>query len=42
MAEQFVTQTGTVGLWSTKSPDDLDGSGDEDGFFPGSHLRQQS
>lgn len=37
----FRSQTGTVGNWSTHSPDEFDWSGDEDGFFPVSRLRQQ-
>jgi hypothetical protein len=42
MTEQFTSQTGTVGKhWSTNAPDDFDFSGDEDGFFPVSRLRQQ-
>jgi hypothetical protein len=41
MPENFVSQTGTVGYWSTNAPDDFDYSGDEDGRFPVSRLRQQ-
>lgn len=37
----FRSQTGTVGNWSTHSPDEFDWSGDDDGFFPVSRLRQQ-
>src|SRR5258708_29930577 len=37
----FRSQTGTVGNWSTHSPDEFDWSGDDDGFYPVSRLRQQ-
>jgi hypothetical protein len=37
----FRSQTGTVGNWSTHSPDEFDWSGDDDGMFPVSRLRQQ-
>src|SRR6516225_7100760 len=37
----FTSTQGTVGNWSTESPDEYDWSGDEDGFFPVSRLRQQ-
>lgn len=37
----FRSRTGTVGNWSTESPDEFDWSGDEDGEFPVSRLRQQ-
>lgn len=42
MPENFVSQQGTLGnYWSTNAPDDFDFSGDEDGFYPVSRLRQQ-
>jgi hypothetical protein len=41
MPANFVSQTGTVGNWSTHSPDEFDWSGNDDGFFPVSRLRQQ-
>jgi hypothetical protein len=42
MAESFRSQDSTVGkYWSTNAPDDFDFSGDDDGFFPISRLRQQ-
>jgi len=37
----FRSQTGTLGNWSTHSPDEFDWSGNDDGFFPVSRLRQQ-
>lgn len=37
----FVSHDGTVGYWSTEAPDDFDFSGDEEGFWPVSRLRQQ-
>src|SRR5580765_6412444 len=37
----FVSRDGTLGYWSTTSPDDFDFSGDEEGFWPVSRLRQQ-
>ncbi len=37
----FQSKTGTVGNWSTHSPDEFDWSGDDDGFYPVSRLRQQ-
>jgi len=41
MPENFVSQTGTLGTtWSTNAPDDWDWSGDEDGYWPVSRLRQ--
>ncbi len=36
----FQSQDGTLGSWSTEAPDDFDWSGDEDGFWPVSRLRQ--
>lgn len=36
----FVSGDGTLGYWSTNAPDDFDFSGDEDGFWPVSRLRQ--
>jgi hypothetical protein len=39
--QAFLSQTGTLGNWSTNSPDEFDWSGDEDGFFPVTRLRQQ-
>ena len=41
MPQQFTSQTGTVGNWTTQAPDDFDFSGDEDGYYPVSRLRQQ-
>jgi hypothetical protein len=41
MPQQFTSQTGTLGSWTTQAPDDFDYSGDEDGFYPVSRLRQQ-
>lgn len=40
MPETFTSRDGTVGYWSTNAPDDFDFSGDEDGFWPVSRLRQ--
>lgn len=40
MPQAFTSQTGTLGYWSTNSPDDFDYSGDEDGYWPVSRLRQ--
>jgi hypothetical protein len=37
----FVSRDGTVGYWSTEAPDDFDFSGDDEGFWPVSRLRQQ-
>lgn len=37
----FRSKSGTVGNWSTNSPDEFDWSGNEGGFFPVSRLRQQ-
>jgi hypothetical protein len=37
----FKSQTGTVGNWGTEAPDEYDFSGDEDGYFPVTRLRQQ-
>jgi hypothetical protein len=37
----FRSQTGTLGNWSTHSPDEFDWSGNDDGYFPVSRLRQQ-
>jgi hypothetical protein len=39
--ENFRSQTGTLGKWNTNSPDDFDFSGDDDGRFPVTRLRQQ-
>jgi len=41
MPQAFASQQGTLGYWSTEAPDDFDFSGDEDGFYPVSRLRQQ-
>lgn len=41
MPQTFTSQTGTLGYWSTNAPDDFDFSGDSDGFYPVSRLRQQ-
>ena len=41
MPQSFTSQTGTLGYWSTEAPDDFDFSGDADGFYPVSRLRQQ-
>jgi hypothetical protein len=38
---EFKSKQGTVGDWATEQPDDFDYSGDEDGFFAVSRLRQQ-
>jgi hypothetical protein len=39
---QFQSRDGTLGLhWSTEAPDDFDFSGDDEGYFPISRLRQQ-
>jgi hypothetical protein len=38
---KFKSQTGTLGEWSTEAPDEFDYSGDADGFFPVTRLRQQ-
>jgi hypothetical protein len=40
-ATGFRSKTGTVGNWSTNSPDEFDWSGNEGGYFPVSRLRQQ-
>lgn len=37
---QYQSRDGTLGSWSTEAPDDWDWSGDEDGFWPVSRLRQ--
>jgi len=37
---RYVSADGTLGYWSTESPDDWDFSGDADGFWPVSRLRQ--
>lgn len=37
----FKSQTGTVGNWGTEAPDEFDFSGDDDGYFPVTRLRQQ-
>lgn len=41
MPQAFQSQTGTLGSWSTEAPDDFDFSGDEDGYYPVSRMRQQ-
>ena len=42
MPEAFHSADGTLGrAWSTNAPDDFDFSGDDDGFWPVSRLRQQ-
>jgi hypothetical protein len=38
--ENFRSQEGTLGTWSTNAPDDFDWSGEEDGFWPVTRLRQ--
>ena len=38
---QFYSKDGTVGSWGTEAPDDYDFSGDSQGFFPITRLRQQ-
>jgi hypothetical protein len=41
MPQDFFSETGTLGnAWSTNAPDDFDWSGEEDGFWPVSRLRQ--
>jgi hypothetical protein len=40
LGENYQSATGTVGSWSTNAPDDFDFSGDSDGFWPVSRLRQ--
>jgi hypothetical protein len=40
ISENFQSQTGTLGSWSTNAPDDFDWSGESDGFWPVSRLRQ--
>jgi hypothetical protein len=40
-ATGFRSRSGTVGNWSTNSPDEFDWSGNEGGYFPVSRLRQQ-
>lgn len=37
----FFSQTGTIGKFGTHAPDEFDYSGDQDGFFPVTRLRQQ-
>lgn len=39
--ENWQSRTGTLGKWNTNSPDDFDWSGDDDGRFPVTRLRQQ-
>jgi hypothetical protein len=39
-APGFTSTGGTLGHWSTEAPDDFDFSGDEDGYWPVSRLRQ--
>jgi hypothetical protein len=41
MPQNFSSQQGTAGHWSTNAPDDFDFSGDHEGHFPVSRLRQQ-
>jgi hypothetical protein len=41
IGQGFQSREGTLGSWSTEAPDDFDWSGDEDGIFPVSRLRQQ-
>lgn len=36
----FQSKEGTLGTWSTEAPDDFDWSGDEDGAWPVSRMRQ--
>jgi len=38
---RFQSRTGTLGTWGTNAPDDFDWSGDDDGRFPVTRLRQQ-
>jgi hypothetical protein len=38
--ENYQSRDGTLGSWSTNAPDDWDWSGDEDGYWPVSRLRQ--
>ena len=38
---EFLSRGGTVGNWGTHSPDEFDFSGDAEGYFPVSRLRQQ-
>jgi hypothetical protein len=40
LTENFTSDTGTLGRWSTNAPDDFDFSGDMDGAWPVSRLRQ--
>jgi hypothetical protein len=40
-APSYVSKEGTVGYWSTEAPDDFDFSGDDEGFYPVTRLRQQ-
>lgn len=40
-ARGYVSREGTTGYWSTEAPDDFDFSGDEEGFYPVTRLRQQ-
>jgi hypothetical protein len=37
---RYVSADGTLGYWSTEAPDDFDWSGDAEGFWPVSRLRQ--
>lgn len=39
-SENFTSAGGTVGNWQTNAPDDYDFSGDEEGFWPVTRLRQ--
>jgi hypothetical protein len=41
IGENFQSGTGTLGTWATNAPDDFDFSGDGDGFWPVSRLRQR-
>jgi hypothetical protein len=41
MAENFYSQTGTLGSWGTNAPDDFDWTGESSGLFPVTRLRQQ-
>ncbi len=41
MPQNFSSQQGTAGHWSTNAPDDFDFPGDDEGHFPVSRLRQQ-
>ena len=41
MPENFISRDNTLGRWATNNPDDFDYTGDDEGYWPVSRLRQQ-